>query len=555
MKTRQKDASDSPSNRRDFLQTGLAGGAAALVYPALAAARELPAPPSAPSPVKDFELDEVPIDVLQDGMKSGQHTSRSITEKYLQRIAEIDKQGPSVNSIIELNPDALDIADSLDRERKDKRPRGPLHGIPILVKDNIDTADKMMTTAGSLALVGAPKPPKDSFVVQKLRQAGAVILGKTNLSEWANIRSGHSTSGWSARGGLTKNPYVLDRNPCGSSSGTGAGISANLAAAGIGTETDGSIVCPSSANGLAGIKPTVGLVSRAGIIPISHSQDGAGPMGRTVRDAAILLGALAGVDPDDPYTAASEGKSFTNYTQFLDLNGLKGVRVGVARKYFGFSEGVDGIMAEAIDIMKKQGATIVDPADIDTFGKFDDSEATVLNYELKADMAKYLAGLGPACPVKTLADLIDFNNRNAQKEMPYFGQDIFIKSQEKGPLTAREYIDALEKNHRLARTEGIDAVMDKNKLDALVAPTGSPAWLTDLVNGDHFAGGSANAAAVAGYPNINVTAGMMFGLPVGISFFGRAWSEPTLIKLAYAFEQATQVRKPPKFLPTVELPS
>jgi amidase len=555
LKTRQKDASDSPSNRRDFLQTGLAGGAAALVYPALAAARELPAPPSAPSPVKDFELDEVPIDVLQDGMKSGQHTSRSITEKYLQRIAEIDKQGPSVNSIIELNPDALDIADSLDRERKDKRPRGPLHGIPILVKDNLDTADKMMTTAGSLALVGAPKPPKDSFVVQKLRQAGAVILGKTNLSEWANIRSGHSTSGWSARGGLTKNPYVLDRNPCGSSSGTGAGISANLAAAGIGTETDGSIVCPSSANGLAGIKPTVGLVSRAGIIPISHSQDGAGPMGRTVRDAAILLGALAGVDPDDPYTAASEGKSFTNYTQFLDLNGLKGVRVGVARKYFGFSEGVDGIMAEAIDIMKKQGATIVDPADIDTFGKFDDSEATVLNYELKADMAKYLAGLGPACPVKTLADLIDFNNRNAQKEMPYFGQDIFIKSQEKGPLTAREYIDALEKNHRLARTEGIDAVMDKNKLDALVAPTGSPAWLTDLVNGDHFAGGSANAAAVAGYPNINVTAGMMFGLPVGISFFGRAWSEPTLIKLAYAFEQATQVRKPPKFLPTVELPS
>jgi amidase len=552
LKTRKKDASGPASNRRDFLHTGLAGGAAALVYPALAAARELPAPPSAPPPVKDFELDEVPIDVLQDGMKSGQHTSRSITEKYLQRIAEIDKQGPSVNSIIELNPDALDIADSLDRERRAKAARGPLHGIPILVKDNIDTADKMMTTAGSLALVGAPKPPKDSFVVQKLRQAGAVILGKTNLSEWANIRSGHSTSGWSARGGLTKNPYVLDRNPCGSSSGTGAGISANLAAAGIGTETDGSIVCPSSANGLAGIKPTVGLVSRTGIIPISHSQDGAGPMCRTVRDAAILLGALTGVDPDDSYTADSQGKSFTNYTQFLDLNGLKGARIGVARKYFGFNEGVDAIMAEAIDIMKKQGATIVDPADIDTFGKFDDTEAIVLNYELKADIAKYLARLGPACPVKNLADLIDFNNRNAQKEMPYFGQDIFTKSQEKGPLTTREYVDALEKNHRLTRTEGIDAVMDKNKLDALVAPTGSPAWLTDLVNGDHFAGGSSNAAAVAGYPNINVSAGMMFGLPVGISFFGRAWSEPTLIKLAYAFEQATQVRKPPKFLPAVD---
>jgi amidase len=552
LKNSAKHPTRATSDRREFLEAGLLGSAAALVYPALAAARELPALPSAPAPVKDFELDEVPIDVLQDGMKSGQHTSRSITEKYLQRIADIDKQGPAVNAVIELNPDALEIADALDRERKEKGSRGPLHGIPILVKDNIDTADKMMTTAGSLALVGAPKPPKDSFVVQKLRQAGAVLLGKTNLSEWANVRSGHSSSGWSARGGLTKNPYILDRNPCGSSSGTGAGISANLAAGGIGTETDGSIVCPSSANGLAGIKPTVGLVSRAGIIPISHTQDGAGPMCRTVRDAAILLGALTGVDPDDSYTANSQGKSYTNYIQFLDINGLKGARIGVARKYFGFSEGVDAIMAEAIDIMKKQGATIVDPADIDTFGKFDDTEAIVLNYELKADMAKYLARLGPACPVKTLADLINFNNRNAQKEMPYFGQDIFIKSQEKGPLTAREYVDALEKNHRLARTEGIDAVMDKNKLDALVAPTGSPAWLTDLVNGDHFAGGSSNAAAVAGYPNINVTAGMMFGLPVGISFFGRAWSEPTLIKLAYAFEQASQVRKPPKFLPTVD---
>jgi amidase len=555
LKNSAKHPVPATSDRREFLEAGLLGGAAALVYPALAAARELPAPSSGPPPVKDFELDEVPIDVLQDGMKSGQHTSRSITEKYLQRIADIDKHGPAVNALIELNPDALEIADALDRERKEKGSRGPLHGIPILIKDNIDTADKMMTTAGSLALVGAPKPPKDSFVAYKLRQAGAVILGKTNLSEWANVRSGHSSSGWSGRGGLTKNPYVLDRNPCGSSSGTGAGISANLAAGGIGTETDGSIVCPSSANGLAGIKPTVGLVSRSGIIPISHSQDGAGPMCRTVRDAAILLGALTGVDPDDSYTTDSQGKSYTNYTQFLDINGLKGARIGVARKYFGFSEGVDAIMAEAIDIIKKQGATVVDPADIDSFGKFDDTEATVLNYELKADMAKYLARLGPACPVKTLADLIDFNNRNAQKEMPYFGQDIFIKSQEKGPLTSREYIDALEKNHRLARTEGIDAVMDKNKLDALIAPTGSPAWLTDLVNGDHFAGGSSNAAAVAGYPNINVTAGTMFGLPVGISFFGRAWSEPTLIKLAYAFEQASQVRKPPKFLPTAELGS
>ena len=410
-----------------------------------------------------------------------------------------------------------------------------------------------MTTAGSLALVGAPKPPHDAFVAQQLRKAGAVILGKTNLSEWANIRSSHSSSGWSGRGRQTKNPYVLDRNPCGSSSGTGAGVSANFAAGGIGTETDGSIVCPSSANGLAGIKPTVGLVSRTGIIPISHSQDGAGPMCRTLRDAAIMLGALTGVDPEDAATAESQGKSYTDYTQFLDVNGLKGARIGVARKYFGFSEGVDGIMAEAIAVMKREGAIIVDPADIESFGKFDDSETLVLDYELKADIQKYLARLGPASPVKTLQDLIEFNSRNAQKEMPYFGQDIFLRAQGRGPLTSREYIDALEKNHRLARIEGIDAVMDKNKLDALIAPTGGPAWLTDLLVGDHFGGGSSNAAAVAGYPNINVTAGYLFGLPVGISFFGRAWSEPTLLKIAYGFEQHTQARKPPTFLPTLEL--
>ena len=542
----------APSSRRGFLQAGLLTGAAAAIHPALSAAREITPLPAAPE-VRSFELDEVTIADLQAGMKSGKYTSRSVTEKYLQRIDEIDKRGPAINSVIEVNPDALQIADTLDRERKEKGARGPLHGIPILIKDNIDTADKMMTTAGSLALVGAPKPPKDSFVAMKLRQAGAVILGKTNLSEWANIRSNHSTSGWSGRGGLTCNPYVLNRNPCGSSSGTGAGVSASLAAGGIGTETDGSIVCPSSANGLAGIKPTVGLVSRAGIIPISHSQDGAGPICRTLRDAAILLGALTGVDPDDSYTNDSQGKSYTDYTQFLDANGLKGARIGVARKYFGFSDGVDGIMAEAIDVMKKQGAAIVDPADIETFGKFDDTETLVLQYELKADIEKYLARLGPACPMKNLADLIEFNNKTAQKEMPYFGQDMFLKSEEKGPLTSREYIDALEKNHRLARIEGIDALMDKNQLDAIIAPTGGPAWVTDLVNGDHFGGGSSNAAAVAGYPNINVTAGWMFDLPVGISFFGRAWSEPKLLKIAYAFEQATQVRKAPKFLPTAKL--
>jgi amidase len=540
------------ANRRLFLKTSLIGGAAATLTPlcpALGAAREIASPVPVPE-IKPFELDEITVSDLQDGMKSGKFTAHSLVEKYSARIAEIDKQGPAINSVLELNPDALSIADAFDQERKTKGPRGPMHGVPVLIKDNIDTADRMMTTAGSLALVGS-KPQRDSFVAQRLRSAGAVILGKTNLSEWANIRSSHSTSGWSGRGGLTKNPYALDRNPCGSSSGTGAGISANLCAVGIGTETDGSIVCPSSSNGLAGIKPTVGLVSRGGIIPISHSQDGAGPMCRTVRDAAILLGALTGVDPRDSATAGSQGKSFTDYSQFCDPNGLKGARIGVARKYFGFSEAVDALMEQSLDAMKKQGATLVDPADIETLGKFDESELLVFMYELKADLNSYLAGLGPNAPVRTLKDIIDFNDRNRQKEMPYFGQDLFLKAEAKGPLTEKAYIDALDKNHQLARTEGIDATMDKNHLDAIVAPTGGPAWLTDLVNGDHVAGGSSNAAAVAGYPNINVTAGFISGLPVGISFFGRAWSEPTLIRLAFAFEQTIKARQAPRFLSTI----
>ena len=545
--------SRSSSSRRSFLQSTLTAGAAAALYPALGAGRVIASPLSAIAPeVKAFELDEITIADLQDGMKSGRFTARALAEKYLGRINEVDQSGPSVNSVIEVNPDALSIADELDQERKAKGPRGPMHGIPVLIKDNIATADKMQTTAGSLALVGS-KPPKDSFVAARLRAAGAVILGKTNLSEWANIRSSHSTSGWSGRGGLTKNPYALDRNPCGSSSGTGAGISANLAAVGIGTETDGSIVCPSSSNGLAGIKPTVGLVSRSGIIPISHSQDTAGPMCRTVRDAAILLGAIAGFDPEDEATKASAGKAQTDYAQYCDANGLKGARIGVARKYFGFSDAVDALMAQALDVMKQQGATLVDPADIETLGKFDQSELAVFMYELKADLNAYLAKLGPDAPVHTLKEIIEFNERNRAKEMPYFGQDLFVKSEGKGPLTEKEYLDALAKNHQLARTEGIDALVDKQHLDAIVAPTGGPAWLTDLINGDHVAGGSSNAAAVAGYPNINVTAGYLSGLPVGISFFGRAWSEPTLIRLAYSFEQATKARQAPRFLPTIRI--
>jgi amidase len=549
---RRKNDVTCTRSRRSFLKTAVIGGAVATFtpcYPALAAAREI-AQLETSTDIKSFELDEITISDLQDGMQSGKFTARSLVEKYSARIDEIDKHGPAINSVIELNPDALSIAETLDQERKAKGPRGPLHGVPVLIKDNIDTADRMMTTAGSLALVGS-KPSADSFVAQKLRAAGVVILGKTNLSEWANIRSSHSTSGWSGRGGLTKNPYALDRNPCGSSSGSGAGVSANLCGAAIGTETDGSIVCPSSSNGLAGIKATVGLVSRGGIIPISHSQDGAGPMCRTVRDAAILLGALTGVDPRDSATNGSQGKSFTDYSPFCDPNGLKGARLGVARKYFGFSDVVDALMEQSLDAMKKQGAILIDPADIETLGKFDESELLVFMYELKADLNAYLAGLGPNSPVRTLQDIIDFNDRNRQKEMPYFGQDLFLKAEAKGPLTEKAYLDALAKNHQLARTEGIDATMDKYHLDAIVAPTGGPAWLTDLVNGDHVAGGSSNAAAVAGYPNINVTAGFISGLPVGISFFGRPWSEPTLIRLAFAFEQTTKARQSPRFLSTI----
>ena len=539
----------SSPQRRRFLQTSVLGGMTAALLPALAGARELATSTRAPD-VKPFELDEMTIADLQAGMSSGKFTARSITEKYLTRIEAIDKQGPAINSVLELNTDALAMAEAADKERKDKGARGPLHGIPVLIKDNIDTADRMETTAGSLAMLGS-RCTKDAFVVQKLREAGAVILGKTNLTEWANIRSSHSSSGWSGRGGQTKNPYALDRNPCGSSSGSGAATGANLCAAAVGTETDGSVVCPSSANGLVGIKPTLGLISRSGVIPIAHSQDTPGPMARTVRDAAILLGALAGVDLRDSVTAAANGKIATDYTRFLDPNGLKGARIGVARKYFGFSDAVDSLMNDLTDEMKRAGAIIVDPADLDSHGKFDDTELLVLLYELKTDLNAYLAAR-PGAP-KTLKDLIDFNDHNKDKEMPYFGQDLFIKAQGKGPLTEKEYVTALEANRRLSRKEGIDALMDKFHLDAIMAPTGSPAWITDWVDGDHAGGGSSNAAAVAGYPDITVPAGFIFGLPVGVSFFGRAWSEPVLLKIAYGFEQLTKARKPPQFLPSAKV--
>ena len=539
--------------RRKFLQTAALGCALAITKPASALgvddyfAEHLPEHPAWPP--KEFELDELTISDLQEGLKSGKFTARSLVKKYFERMAEIDKSGPAINSVIETNPEALSMAELLDRERKERGPRGPLHGIPILIKDNIDTADRMMTTAGSLALIGS-RPSQDSFVVKRLRDAGVVLLGKTNLSEWANFRSSHSTSGWSGRGGQTRNPYSSDRNPCGSSSGSGAAVAANLSAAAIGTETDGSVVCPSSANSLVGIKPTVGLVSRAGIIPIAHNQDTAGPMTRTVRDAAILLSALTGIDARDRFTRASLGKSQPDYTKFLDRDGLKGARLGVARKYFGFNDRVDKLMNGLIGELKKLGAVIVDPADIPTSGKFDDSELEVLLYEFKADLNAYLAALGTRTPVHSLKEIIDFNEKNREKEMPYFGQDLFVKSEAKGPLTDKKYLQALQKNHLLSRAQGIDFIIRKHQLDALIAPTGGPAWPTDWINGDHFTGGYSTASAVAGYPHITVPAGFVFGLPVGMSFFGAAWTEPKLIKFAYAFEQATKARRPPGFLST-----
>ncbi len=496
-----------------------------------------------------FELDEVTIDALASAMASGERTARGITESYLARIAALDRQGPALRSVIETNPGALADAGALDREREASGPRSTLHGIPILLKDNIGTADATTTTAGSLALEGS-RPAEDAPAARRLRDAGAVLLGKANLSEWANYRSTRSSSGWSARGGQCGNPFVLDRNPCGSSSGSGAAVSANFVTVAIGTETDGSIVCPSNANGIVGIKPTVGLVSRAGIVPIADSQDTAGPMARTVRDAVLVLGVIAGTDPRDPATADADSRGLADYTAFLDPEGLEGSRIGVMRSAFGFHPLVDRTIEDALEVMRGRGAVIVDPIDLRPTNAMRRAETAVLSYEFKAGLRAYLDTL-PAPPIRTLADLIAFNQANAAEEMPYFGQERLLAAEARGPLTDPEYLDARAAARRLSRTDGIDRVMDTDNLDAIVAPTGGPAWVTDLVNGDHFGGSSSAFAAVSGYPNITVPAGFIHGLPVGCSFFGRAWSEPTLIRIAYAFEQATLHRRAPTFLRTL----
>ena len=499
-----------------------------------------------------MQLEEATISEFQVEMAEGRITARQLTEMYIERIQALDKNGPALNAVIEINPDALEIAQALDQERAATGPRGPLHGIPILLKENIATLDKMETTAGSLALLNA-RSPRDAFVARRLREAGAVILGKTNLSEWANFRSEHSSSGWSGRGGQTRNPYILDRTPCGSSSGSAVAVAANLVAAALGTETDGSILCPSSINGVVGIKPTVGLTSRAGVIPIAHSQDSVGPFARTVTDAAIVLSAITGVDTYDPATQASRDHLHKDYMKSLDADGLQGARIGVCREvYFGYSIKTDAIINAGIERMAALGATIIDHADIPTALQMSSSQSElhVLLYELKADLNAYLGEL-TGSSVRSLADIIAFNDAHTDQEQPYFGQEIFLQAQETTNLDDPLYLNALAENHRLARQEGIDAVMDEYKLDALVMPTRGPAWCIDWVNGDHDIGGSAQAAALAGYPAISVPAGFVFGLPVGITFMGRAFSEPTLIKLAYAFEQATKQRRPPQFLPTL----
>ena len=545
-------------DRRRFIGTSIAGGAAAAALGTSACAPdgstgEAGSGGTGPAGTRPgaFELDEATVADLQAAMESGERTARSITQLYLERIAALDGQGPELRSVIETNPEALDIADQLDQERQTSGPRGPLHGIPVALKDNLDTHDQMTTTAGSLALEGSI-PPQDSFVAQRLREAGAIILAKLNMSEWAYFRGERATSGWSARGGQCRNPYALDRNPCGSSSGSGTAAAANLSALTVGTETGGSIMCPSSTNGIVGIKPTVGLWSRSGIIPISHSQDTAGPMCRTVADAAALLGPVTGVDPRDRATAASEGNAHADYTQFLDVAGLQGARLGVARSFPGFSPDVMAVFDEAVAAMGDAGAVLVDPANLPNAAWNDAQPLLVLEYEFKANLNAYLASLGPDAPVKTLAEVIEFNERNADVEMPHFGQERLIASEARGPLTDQEYLDAVRAIQRGNREDGIDALMDEHNLDAIVAPTRGPGWKTDHILGDSLGGGSsAGPAAIAGYPDITVPMGFVSGLPVGVSFFGRRWSEPVLLRIAYAYEQATNHRAAPTFAETL----
>lgn len=538
-------------DRRGFMKLGAAGAAlSALGTPACAPPAESPGGTAGSSGGTDpwwldetFELEEVTVAELADQMASGARTSEEITGMYLDRIAALDRDGPRLRSIIETNPEALEIARRLDEERAAGTVRGPLHGIPIVLKDNIDTADAMTTTAGSLALEGHVAA-QDSGVAARLRAAGAVLLAKANLSEWANIRSSRSSSGWSARGGQCGNAFAVDRNPCGSSSGSGASVSANFCAGAIGTETNGSIVCPSSINGVVGLKPTVGLVSRAGIIPISHSQDTAGPMTRTVADAAAILSALAGPDPRDPITAEAARFEGTDYTRFLDAGALQGARIGIERSHFGNHPEVDRLMEEAIGVMEAAGAVIVDDTVIETRREFSQASFQVLMYELKADMADYLEMSGRPNGLATLADIIAFNEENAAREMPWFGQELFLQAQEKGDLDSPEYVEALATAQRLSRAQGIDRVMDEHSLDAIVSPTTGPAWKIDLVTDDGSSYGSSTSAAVSGYPSITVPNGYVFGMPVGILFFGRKWSEDVLLGLAYAYEQATGHRRP-----------
>jgi amidase len=539
-------------SRRDFMRAGATAAASASVAGLAAAPAAALADSGEFGDPGPHDLVEVTIAELQARMAAGRLTSRELVDQYLERIEAIDRHGPRVNSVLQVNPDARSIAAALDRERRQTGPRGPLHGIPILLKDNIDTHDRMHTTAGSLALLGST-PPLDGTMAARLRAAGAVLLGKTNLSEWANFRSTNSSSGWSGRGGQTSNPYALDRSPCGSSSGSGAAVAANLTAAALGTETDGSILCPSGINMVVGIKPTLGLTSRAGVIPISHNQDTVGPMARTVADAAAVLGALVGVDPRDPATSASAGRFFKDYTQFLSPTGLRGARIGVIRQVFaGFQDKVDVIYNAALDAMRRAGAIVVDPADLPTAQEIATSgdETTVLNFDFKVDIAAYLAGRGDPA-FHTLQDLIDFDDAHAAQEMPFFGQEVFLQSQAvdvTGPATIAAYQAALANDKRLGGRDGIDAVMNGFELDALVAPTNSVPWKIDLLDGDHFLGGSSTPTSLAGYPAINVPAGFSFGLPVGITFMGRAFSEPVLIKIASGFEAVTKARRPPTFI-------